>query len=124
MDIQVWPAGLEHYPEKKGYKFRPGKTRSRTQMEQGTRDRPEIPFAPAEVELTWSFSLGKFKLFMHWYRLALLDGTRWFRMPVWNNTGWQDSLCLFTGAYEPTLQGARWRVAAKLAVRPFIVEEA
>lgn len=121
MDIQVWPDTLNPAPLRDGYKYQDGETRSRTEMEQGTRDRPVLPYAPAEVELTWIFPIAKFDIFRTWYRYALEDGAKWFRMDVWTGNQMVDSLCLFLDAYDPRLSGGEWTVNARLAARPYVI---
>lgn len=88
-------------------------------------DWPEGPIAarrrfntPARQDQAWDFTNADYELFRAWYRLALLDGTRWFTLPVWTGDRYRDCQARFAEPPEARWRGGvAWRVEARLELK-------
>lgn len=118
MAIAVWPAGLDHRPQRAGYKWKPHDTQLRTEMEQGpARKRRLWSDSPAYVSASWTFDIETFELFRAWHHAVLEDGALWCRMPIYTGAAFATLPCRFNGPYQAALHGLEWTVTADVEVR-------
>lgn len=83
------------------------------------RQRRAYTSTPTMVEVRWIFNREESQVFEAFFRWALSDGTRWFRMPLRMPDGLLPRVVRFTGIYSgPDEEGpSHWRFSAQLEIR-------
>lgn len=115
---QAWPGGVPYQPV-------PGSLQPQWHDEHLRSEGQAGPIAvrrrgasPATLQLAWDLRPAEFETWRAWYRLTLLDGARWFDLPLWLDGGYATCRCRFVTAPGARLvKGASWRLSASLEVR-------
>lgn len=73
---------------------------------------------PAKQKQAWDLTLPQYERWRAWWRLALLDGVRWFTLPVWSGDRYRSCQARFLEPPEARLRGGvYWRVAGSLELK-------
>lgn len=73
---------------------------------------------PARQKQAWDLTLGQYERWRAWWRLALLDGVRWFSLPVWSGDRYRACQARFLEPPEARLRGGvYWRLAGSLELK-------
>lgn len=123
-----WPDDLGCSALQDGYELKPVSTMIRTSLSDGRAfQRRKYMSAPMNVSLTWIFTEGEYMLFDSWLKYTLLDGVKWFNMPLKTSLGYDMCVCRFTDIYDSASiqQGRFWKISASLEIyiRPVLDPE-
>ena len=100
-----WPDTLP--PLRLGSEFQLVNPQLATELQNGrTRYRRNFTAVPVDFNAKWTMTDEQAILFYNFYQYLLVDGTKWFEMPVLQPGGIRDMQVHFKGAYSAVLVGA------------------
>lgn len=93
-------------PVPNGFGASPGVQVQTTDGELGPIDVRRISRQPTgDAKLTFRFLGSEYKIFVDWWRDELLDGLKWFTMPIPSGGGFVDHVMRFSDRYTATKPG-------------------
>jgi hypothetical protein len=120
MPTPVWPATLPK-PSMPDYSIKFGKAVIRTEVESGpARQRRRYTQVPSIISVRFDMTIEQFGIFEKFWEEELLDGERWFQIPLVNGVGETTYEARFVADDTPeamaVAMGRGWVVKSKLEV--------